>query len=61
MHLRKKDDEKVLEKIRVLLEGVEFGLLQIIIHDSQVTQIDKLEKHRLPKQNKNADRTTEGS
>ncbi|WP_409296855.1 YezD family protein [Peribacillus sp. SCS-26] len=61
MQLQKKVDEKVLEKIRVLLEGVDFGFLQIIIHDSQVMQIDKLEKHRLPKKNNNADRTTEGS
>jgi hypothetical protein len=45
-------DEQVMEKIASLLEGLEFGTVQITVHDSQITQIDRLEKHRLPLQNK---------
>ena len=41
-------DEQVLEKVKILLESLEYGTLQITVHDSQVTQIDKIEKHRLP-------------
>jgi hypothetical protein len=41
-----------MEKIASLLEGLEFGTVQITVHDSQITQIDRLEKHRLPVQNK---------
>jgi hypothetical protein len=45
-------DEAVMEKIASLLEGLEFGTVQITVHDSQITQIDRLEKHRLPLQSK---------
>jgi hypothetical protein len=45
-------DEQVLEKVKVLLENLEYGTVQITIHDSQVTQIDKIEKHRLSLQAK---------
>lgn len=41
-------DQQTLEKIASLLEGLEFGTVQITVHDSQITQIDRLEKHRLP-------------
>nr|WP_081954592.1 YezD family protein [Neobacillus niacini] len=41
-----------MEKIASLLEGLEFGTVQITVHDSQITQIDRLEKHRLPLQSK---------
>ena len=41
-------DDLTIEKIRKLLETLEYGNLQITVHDSQVTQIDKLEKHRIP-------------
>ncbi|WP_338473373.1 YezD family protein (plasmid) [Niallia sp. XMNu-256] len=43
-------DQQVLEKIKALLESLEYGTVQITIHDPQVTQIDKLERHRLPLQ-----------
>lgn len=45
-------DEQVLEKVKVLLESLEYGTVQITVHDSQVTQIDKIEKYRLPLQAK---------
>lgn len=52
MSLKGRLDEAVMEKIASLLEGLEFGTVQITVHDSQITQIDRLEKHRLPLQNK---------
>lgn len=45
-------DEHVLEKIASLLEGLEFGTVQITVHESQITQIDRIEKHRFPLQRK---------
>ncbi|MDR7078197.1 hypothetical protein J2Y03_003247 [Neobacillus niacini] len=47
-------DQQVMEKIASLLEGLEFGTVQITVHDSQITQIDRLEKHRLPLQTKSS-------
>ncbi len=41
-------EDLTMEKIRQLLETLEYGNLHITVHDSQVTQIDKLEKHRIP-------------
>lgn len=41
-------DQQVIEKIKSILESLEYGTVQISVHDSQVTQIDKVEKHRLP-------------
>ncbi|WP_066366122.1 YezD family protein [Neobacillus fumarioli] len=46
-------DQQILEKIASLLEGLEFGTIQITVHDSQITQIDRLEKYRFPMQRKN--------
>ncbi|MCH6268043.1 MULTISPECIES: YezD family protein [Neobacillus] len=45
-------NQQVLEKLESLLEGLEFGTVQITVHDSQITQIDRLERHRLPLQKK---------
>ncbi|MEC1625362.1 YezD family protein [Bacillus mojavensis] len=39
-------DPKVIEKIISSLETLDFGTVQITVHDSQVTQIEKVEKHR---------------
>ena len=50
MASKRQIDQAVLEKVKVLLESLEYGTIQITVHDSQVTQIDKLEKHRLPLQ-----------
>jgi hypothetical protein len=41
-------DQHVIEKIKTILESLEYGTVQISVHDSQVTQIDKIEKHRFP-------------
>jgi hypothetical protein len=45
-------DQKVMEKIACLLEGLEFGTVQITVHDLQITQIDRVEKYRIPLQKK---------
>ncbi|MGD2403371.1 YezD family protein [Bacillus velezensis] len=39
-------DPHVIEKIISALETLDFGTVQITIHNSQVTQIDKVEKYR---------------
>jgi hypothetical protein len=52
LSLKGRLDQQVMEKIASLLEGLEFGTVQITVHDSQITQIDRLEKHRLPLQSK---------
>ncbi|KKB73013.1 MULTISPECIES: YezD family protein [Bacillus] len=52
MPLKAGIDQYVLDKVKVLLESLEYGTVQITVHDSQVTQIEKLEKHRLPLQAK---------
>lgn len=52
MLLRGRLDQQVMEKIANLLEGLEFGTVQITVHDSQITQIDRLEKYRFPLQRK---------
>jgi hypothetical protein len=45
-------DAKVMEKLASLLDGLEFGTVQITVHDSQITQIDRVEKYRFPLQKK---------
>lgn len=39
-------DSEIIAKIIYALESLEFGTVQITVHDSQVTQIEKVEKHR---------------
>lgn len=48
MTSKNKVDQEVIEKIISLLEQIEYGTIQITIHDSQVTQIEKGEKYRFP-------------
>lgn len=40
-------DEALLERIRSSLEGLRFGSVQIIVHDSRVVTIERSEKLRL--------------
>ncbi|OCA92891.1 YezD family protein [Pseudobacillus wudalianchiensis] len=42
----KQIDHQWVERILQSLEGIEYGSVQIVIHDSQITQIDRLEKQR---------------
>ena len=48
MSLKKQINPEILEKIISALSSLEFGTVQITVHDSQVTQIEKIEKHRFP-------------
>jgi hypothetical protein len=50
-----KIDQAVIDKIISFLENIEYGTVQITVHDSQVTQIEKGEKYRfaLKKSNDN--------
>lgn len=59
LSLRGHLDQQVMDKIASLLEGLEFGTVQITVHDSQITQIDRLEKHRLPLQKKSSQLTNQ--
>ncbi len=40
--------EEWLQRIVRALDGLEYGSVQIVVHDSQITQIERLEKHRFP-------------
>jgi hypothetical protein len=43
-----KIDHQWIERIVRSLEGLEYGSVQIIVHDSQITQIERVEKQRFP-------------
>lgn len=53
---KNKIDQEVIDKIISILENMEFGTVQITVHDSQVTQIEKGEKYRFALK-KNAEKT----
>ncbi|MDQ0232036.1 YezD family protein [Metabacillus malikii] len=54
MSSKNKIDKEVIDKIIHLLENMEYGTLQITVHDSQITQIEKGEKYRFAlKKNEN--------
>lgn len=38
-----------LEIVRRQVDSLRFGIVQIVVHDSEVTQIDKTERVRLEK------------
>ena len=42
-----------LELVRRQVGSLRFGVVQIVVHDSQVTQIEKTERVRLDKPQKN--------
>ncbi|QRG66621.1 YezD family protein [Brevibacillus choshinensis] len=41
-------DDQVRERIARALEDLEYGSIHIVVHDSQVVQIERTEKYRLP-------------
>jgi len=45
---KNKIDQQWIERIIRTLEGLEFGSVQIVVHDSQIMQIERVEKHRFP-------------
>lgn len=40
-------DKRVLEELSQMLEGLRFGSVEITVHESRVTQIERKEKVRL--------------
>jgi len=45
----RRDESAWLEIVRRQVDSLRFGVVQVIVHDSQVTQIDKTERVRLEK------------
>ena len=39
-----------LEIVREKVEGLRYGVVQIVVHDARVTQIERTEKTRIPGQ-----------
>lgn len=58
MSARGEIEKQVIEKIIHWIQELEFGAIQITVHDSQVTQIERLEKYRFPLEKKNSGKTT---
>lgn len=44
-----------LEIVRQNVDGLRYGVVQIVVHDSRVTQIERTEKTRLPGQSDTAE------
>lgn len=49
--LKTKLTKEVLSQIEKALDGMSYGSVQIIVQDSRIIQIDKIEKIRLDKIN----------
>ncbi|HEX9047920.1 MAG TPA: YezD family protein [Verrucomicrobiae bacterium] len=47
---RSEDDLKWLEIVRQQVSFLKFGVMQIVVHDSRITQIEKTERVRFDKQ-----------
>ena len=45
--IRDGKQSEAIEEIRVAIEGIRFGVVQVIIQDGRVIQIDRTEKTRL--------------
>jgi hypothetical protein len=48
-------DEESIERILRALDGLEYGSVQITVHDSKITQIERTEKHRFPLEKNNSE------
>jgi hypothetical protein len=46
-HDRKQSSADWLEIVRQKVQSLRFGVVQIVVHDSRVTQIERTEKTRL--------------
>jgi len=46
----KEEQNQMIDYILDALQGLQYGSIQIAIHDSKITQIDRLEKQRFPVQ-----------
>ena len=47
LHDRKQSSADWLEIVRQNVQSLRFGVVQIVVHDSRVTQIERTEKTRL--------------
>ena len=47
LHDRKQSSSDWLEIVRQNVQSLRFGVVQIVVHDSRVTQIERTEKTRL--------------
>ncbi|WP_268990214.1 YezD family protein [Calidifontibacillus erzurumensis] len=47
-------EQKIYENIKTMLESIKYGKIQITVHDSQITQIEKVEKYHFPLRKKQA-------
>lgn len=47
-------DSPQVQHILQALEGLQYGTVQITVHDAQITQIERTEKHRFPLQSAKA-------
>jgi hypothetical protein len=48
-------DQESISRILRALEGLQYGSVQIVVHDSKITQIERTEKHRFPLEKNNSD------
>jgi hypothetical protein len=48
-----------LEIVRAKVESIDYGVVQIVVHDHKVTQIEKTEKTRLDSPKNESTRTRE--
>ncbi|WP_241254670.1 YezD family protein [Brevibacillus sp. SYP-B805] len=46
-------DQESIGRILRALQGLEYGSVQIVVHDSKITQIERTEKHRFPLEKSN--------
>jgi hypothetical protein len=40
------DDEVWVDRIKQILNGLEYGMVQIVVHDGKIAQIDRTERKR---------------
>ena len=44
------DEQKVVQQVLTALKGMRFGTVQVTVHNGRVTQIDKIERIRVAKE-----------
>ena len=54
----KSKDTQWLELVKQRVESLEYGVVQIVVHDSRVTQIERTEKLRLEPASRKAGTST---
>ncbi|GEN33510.1 MULTISPECIES: YezD family protein [Aneurinibacillus] len=57
MSAEKEERNQTIDYILDALQGLQYGSIQITIHDSKITQIDRLEKQRFPFQRSSSSTT----